>query len=87
MVLDSIVQDSLSPLQEKSLEPGNPNRQVQPIENQIGENLEQEQEKGLEQEQNSEKVSQTATNSGVIISNNNLRASQVQDINLLVRWT
>ncbi|KAI8527168.1 hypothetical protein RHMOL_Rhmol12G0054800 [Rhododendron molle] len=83
-VLDSIVQDSLSPLQEKSLESGHPNRQVQPRENQIVENLEQEQEKGLEQEQNSEKVSQTATNSGVIISNNNIRASQVQGINLLV---
>ncbi|KAG5545178.1 hypothetical protein RHGRI_017606 [Rhododendron griersonianum] len=54
--LDSIVQDSICPLQEKSLESGNPNRQVQPRENQIGENLEQKQEKGLEQEQNSEKV-------------------------------
>ncbi|KAG5514594.1 hypothetical protein RHGRI_035859 [Rhododendron griersonianum] len=62
--LDSIVQDSLSPLHEKRLESGHPNRHVQPRENQIGENLEQEQEKGLELEQNSEKMSQIDTNSG-----------------------
>lgn len=72
--MDSIVQDSQSPLNEECLESINNGSQVQNI----------EAHEGNERQQERERVNEDASSHAVYVSNASVRASQVQSINLHV---